>query len=202
MSKASIQRIEKHKGRLPDRAAIAFGLVLIAALASGCASTPGPEVAGPAPVFVVSGLSDAERSFMARAAADGLYEVEVSRLAASRAIWPGVRSYAQMVANHDAQAANELAALTRANGLQPPAGLAADKAAKLDRLAALKPSVDFDRGYVRVVGVEDHMAKIALFDQAQRDVRDRDVRAWIDRMLPVLRTDLDAAQVLIGTLAG
>lgn len=202
MSKASIQRIEKHRGRLPDRAAIAFGLAIIAALASGCASTPLPAVAVPSAVVAYGGLSDAERSFMARAAADGLYEVEVSRLAASRAIWPGVRSYAQMVANHDAQAANELAALTRATGLQPPTALAADKAAKLDRLAALRPSVDFDRGYVRVVGVEDHTAKIALFEQAQRDVRDRDLRAWIDRTLPVLRADLSAAQALMGTLGG
>ena len=130
------------------------------------------------------------------------YEVEVSRLAASRAMSPGVRSYAQMVANHDAQAGNDLAALMRAKGVQPPAGLAADKVTKLDRLAALKPSVDFDRGYVRVVGVEEHMERIALFDQAQRDVRDRDLRAWIDRTLPVLRSDLGAAQALIGTLAG
>ncbi|GEM_PF-2116941 len=202
MSKASNQRMEKRNDSLPDRAAIALGLVLIAALASGCAPMPGPEVPAQPALVVVSGLSDAERSFMARAAADGLYEVEVSRLAASRAISPRVRSYAQMVANHDAQVADELAALMRAKGLQPPAGLAPDKAAKLDRLAALKPSVDFDLGYVRVVGVEDHMAKIALFDQAQRDFRDRDLRAWIDRTLPVLRTDLGAAQALIGTPAG
>jgi putative membrane protein len=202
MTNFSKQRTEKSNDSFPDRAAIAFGLVLAAALASGCAPMRGPEAPGPAVEVIVSGLSDAERSFMARVAADSLYQVEVSRLAASHAISPRVRSYAQMVASHDAQADNELALLMRAKGLQPPVGLAADKAAKLDRLAALKPSADFDRGYVRVVGIEDHTAKIALFEQAQRDVRDRDLRAWIDRTLPVLRTDLGAAQALIGTLAG
>ena len=90
----------------------------------------------------------------------------------------------------------------RAKGVQPPAGLAADKATKLHRLAALKPSAEFDRGYVRVVGVEDHMANIALFEKARRETRDRDLRAWIDRMLPALRTDLRAAQSLSGSLAG
>jgi len=202
MSKASNQRMEKRNGSLPGRAAIAFALVLVAALASGCAPMPGPaEPAQPARV-AVSRLSDAERTFMARAAARNLYEVEVSRLAASRATSPRVRSYAQMVANQDAQANNELAALMRARGLQPPAGLAPDKTTKLHRLSALRPSVDFDRGYVRVVGVEDHLANIALFEQARRVVRDRDLRAWIDRTLPVLRMHLGAAQTLSGALAG
>jgi putative membrane protein len=202
MSKASNQRMEKRNGGLAGRAAIAFGLVLIAALASGCAPVRGPAVGAQPAVVVVNRLSDAERTFMARAAARNLYEVEVSRLAASRATSPRVRSYAQMVANQDAQANNELAALMRAKGLQPPDGLAPDKTTKLHRLAALRPSVDFDRGYVRVVGVEDHIADIALFEQAQRVVRDRDLRAWIDRTLPVLRTHLGAAQTLSGTLVG
>ncbi|MEO8653572.1 MAG: DUF4142 domain-containing protein [Ramlibacter sp.] len=176
----------------------------IALLAAGCASMRAPASPAPQPaaVDVAPRLSDAERAFMAAAAARGLYEVEVSRLAADRAVSPTVRSYARKVANRDSKAVDELAALMRAKGLQPPAGLAADKATKLHRLAALKPSAEFDRGYVRVVGVEDHMANIALFEKAQRETRDRDLRAWIDRMLPVLRADLRAAQSLSGSLAG
>lgn len=176
-------------------------LLAAAAFTPACAPMrPAPPVQ-PA-VVTVSQLSDAERSFMTRVAASGLYEVEVSRLAASRATFPKVRSYAQMLASHHAESNQELAALMRAKGLEPPAGLAADKATKLHRLSALRPSAEFDRGYVRVVGVEDHMASIAQFEQAQRDVRDRDLRAWIDRTLPVLRTHLNSARALSGTLAG
>ena len=186
----------------PERAGIAVGLVLAAALAAGCAPLRGPAAPAQPAVVVGSRLSDAERSFMARAAAGGLYAAEVSRLAASRATSPRVRSYAQMLARHHAQANQELAALMRAKGLQPPSGLAADKATKLHRLSALRPSADFDLGYVRVVGVEDHMASIALFEQARRDARDRDLTAWIDRILPVLRADLNAAQRLNVAPAG
>ena len=179
----------------------ALGLALLDA---GCASmrTAAPPAPQPAAVDVAPRVSDAERAFMAAAAARGLYEVEVSRLAADRAVSPRVRSYARKLASRDSKAVDELAALMRAKGLQPPTGLAADKATKLHRLAALKPSAEFDRGYVRVVGVEDHMANIALFEKARRETRDRDLRAWIDRMLPVLRTDLRAAQSLSGSLAG
>ena len=103
---------------------------------------------------------------------------------------PRVRSYARAIAQRDAQADDELTALMRSKGVQPPAGLAADKATKLHRLASLKPSAEFDRSYVRVVGVEDHMANIALYERAQREARDRDLRAWIDKTLPLLRNDL------------
>ena len=187
----------------PLRAAgTACGLLLAASLLAACAPLTGPT--SPAQPAVVSGprLLDAERAFLVRAAAGGLYEAEVSRLAASRATSPRVRSYARMLADHHVQANQELAALMRAKGLQPPTGLAADKATKLHRLSALKPSADFDLGYVRVVGVEDHMAMIATFERARREARDRDVRAWIDRTLPVLRSHLNAAQGLNGAHAG
>ena len=179
----------------PGTARIAIGVALIATLAAGCAPVRGP--APPAqPAAVASRLVDAERTFMTRAAAAGLYEAEVSRLAATRATSPQVRAYAQMLASHHAQANQELAALMRAKGLQPPVALTADKATKLHRLSALKPSSDFDRGYVRVVGVEDHIAAIALYEQGRRDARDRDLQGWIDRALQVLRNHLAAAQAL------
>ncbi|HMA09056.1 MAG TPA: DUF4142 domain-containing protein [Ramlibacter sp.] len=181
-----------------DPARIAFGLG-IALLAAACAPLRAPAPAPqPAAGVIAPRVTDAERDFMARAAARGLYEVEVSRLAAERAVSPRVRNYARAMALRDAQAVDELAALMRAKGLQPPAGLAADKATRLHRLAALKPSAEFDRGYVRVVGVEDHTASIALFEKARREARDRDLRAWIDKTLPLLRADLGAAKSLDG----
>ena len=187
----------------PGRSAWIAFVVAVAMLAAGCAplrpTEPAPQ---PAVVFVAPRLSSAEQDFIARAAARSLYEIEVSRLAAERAVSPRVRSYARAIAQRDAQAVDELTALMRSRGLQPPAGLAADKATKVQRLAALKPSAEFDRGYMRVVGVEDHMANIALFEKARREARDRDLRAWIDKTLPLLRNDLGAAKSLSGRLAG
>jgi putative membrane protein len=190
-------------------------LVLLAALTAGCTTPPTPTAAhqpatmgGPqgvkpaAGVVVAEQLTAAERSFMTQALNRATYEVEVSRLAADRATDPRLRSYALMVANFSSQANNELAAMMRAKGVPRPSGLSADKATKLHRLAALRPSPDFDLGYARVVGVEDHQSTIALYERARRDARDRDLRAWIDKTLPVLRNHLAAAQNLAGRLAG
>jgi putative membrane protein len=179
----------------------------LAVVGAGCASSidlrtgMGAGADTPA-VQATAPLSAAEREFAIRIAAQGFYEIEVSRLAAQRAVNTGVRAYAQMLVNHHTQANNELIALMSAKGVAPPKGLAADKTEKLHRLAGLPPSAGFDNGYVRVVGIEDHRTNIAIFERARRETKDRDLLAWIDRTLLALRSHLSAAQSLAGTLDG
>ena len=190
-----------------SRACLPLALAVAALTTAGCASLPGMRTgmgAGPATMAVVAPtrLSAAEREFAIKAATQGFYEVEVSRLAAERALNSGVRSYAQLMVNHHTQANNELVALMSVKGVAPPKGLAADKKTKLHKLAALPPSAAFDHGYVRVVGIEDHRTNIAVFERAKRETRDRDLLAWIDRTLFTLRNHLAAAQSLASTLAG
>jgi putative membrane protein len=160
----------------------------------GATSTPAVVASKPA--------SEADRNFLDQVSRLVLYETEVSRLAANRATTPRVRTYAQWLANRRAQGSSELAALLRSRGVASLNGLPADKATKLQRLAALPPSVDFDRGFVRVVGIEERQSTIALFERTRRTTADRELRAWIDRTLASLRTELTAAQDIAGTLAG
>jgi putative membrane protein len=175
----------------------AAGALCLLALAA-CAPMP----SAPPPRASVSAAPGNEPAFMSRLAADHLYEIEVSRLAAHRATSPRVRLLAQTLASHRALARRQLAALMRARGLPVPARLTADKAAKLQRLQALRPSPDFDAAFVRVVGLEDDEQGIALLERARRETRDPALAAWIERTLPVLRHDLQAAQQLAGGLAG
>lgn len=210
-TEGSAKRVQKTVARPMKmrRAVRAASLLLLAAatwLGSGCANLQGPGAAmgmGPAaPATVAAQLTPAEREFVTQAAAKGMYEIEVSRLAAQRAINPGVRAYAQMMVSHHARANRELIALMSARGIAPPKGLTAEKSTKLHRLASLPPSAAFDHGYVRVVGVEDHRAGIAQFERARRDAKDRELQAWIDRTLATMRSHLTAAQDLSATLTG
>jgi putative membrane protein len=189
------------------RAVLLSSLGLAAVLGAGCGTSVDLRTgmgAGPntSAVQATAPLSAAEREFAIRVAAQGFYEVEVSRLATERAVNTGVRAYAQMLVTHHTQANNELVALMSAKGVAPPKGLAADKKDKLHRLAALPPSAAFDNGFVRVVGIEDHRTNIAIFERARRESKDRDLLAWIDRTLLALRSHLSAAQSLVGTLDG
>ena len=184
------------------------GALLMAVLASGCSTTPGFArlMGAPAtPARVASAAtpaSEADRAFLSQAAMRAMYETDVSRLAAARATSPRVRTYAQWLANRRAQASSELASLMRAKGVAPPTALPADKATKLQRLAALPPSADFDRGFVRVVGIEERTATIALFEKTRRSTADRELRAWIDKTLASLRSELVAAQDIAGSSEG
>lgn len=191
---------------VPAARASLASVIAVAALACGCSTVPGSRLgmgSAPAtPAAATARLTPAERDFATRAAAKGMYEVEVSRLAADRALNPGVRSYAQRLVGHHTQANNELIALMIARGVAPPKALAANRATKLHRLAGLPPSAAFDHGYVRVVGVEEHRANIAVFERARRVIKDRELKAWVDRMLSVMRSHLVTAENLAANLAG
>jgi len=184
------------------RAALALALV---ALLAGCAALPPDMRMGAAPTRVVvaqAPFNAAERDFVTKVAAKSMYEIEVSKLAAGKAVSPAVREFAQTMVRHHTQMNDELIALMSAHGVAPPKGLAADKATKLHRLGALPRSDAFDNGYIRVVGIEDHRAAIAMFEKARREVRDSDLRLFVDRTLTVLRAHLSMAQNVAAGMAG
>jgi putative membrane protein len=181
--------------------------VMVAAWLAGCNSVPlGPDMrmgAAPAPIAATAPpFTSVEREFVTKVAAKGMYEVEVSKLAADKAQGPAVRDFAKTMVTHHTQMNNELVGLMAARGIAPPKGLAADKATKLHRLASLPPSDAFDNGYIRVVGVEDHRSTIAMFEKARGQVKDRDLRSYIDRTLATMRMHLQMAQGVLASMAG
>lgn len=176
----------------------ALTLVGMAALAAGCAAPPEPVArAGTAGAARTSGLQDPQ--FITAAVGNGRYEIQASRLAMYRAASPEVRGYAQMLVDHHTRANNELRALVRDRGMRLPGVLPRGKYAKLSRLASATGD-EFDRTYIRLVGIEDHQTDIALFERASREARDPELRAWAGKTLPTLRSHLEAARSLSSTL--
>lgn len=177
--------------RLPFRRGLASAAVVLSVvLAAGCADTPPPP---PVP-GAASQFTTAEREFVLHAAVDGVYEVQAAQLAVSRAVDPRVRSFADRLATEHLQKNGELNVLMQAKGMTVPPNLPADKLAKLQQLAALPAGPAFDVEFVRMVGVQDHLADIALYERASADAVDPDLRAWIGQTLPMLHAHLAAAQ--------
>jgi putative membrane protein len=146
-------------------------------------------------------FTTAESHFIAVAAGAGMYEVEAARLALSRASSPQVRSYAQMLLDQHTAANKELMALVSSKGHRVAPGLPTELQQKISDLSRMN-GADFDRDFVKMTGVQDHTATIAEFEKARASVGDRDLRAFIDKSLPVLRTHLQQAQDLAGRMAG
>ena len=182
----------------------AAALAACAFLLAACGSFNGPDMrmgAAPAPVAAAP-FTSVEREFITKVAAKGMYEVEVSKLAVDKAMSPAVRDFAKTMVTHHTQMNNEVVALMSARGVAPPRGLAADKATKLHRLASLPKSDAFDNGYIRVVGVEDHRNAVAMFEKARREVKDRQLREFIDRSLATMSMHLQMAQGVVAGLQG
>jgi putative membrane protein len=194
---------------------LTLGVLSVAALAActtqRVVAVPAPTAVvvapAPAPTTVLGAtapavqFSAADTHFIAVAAGAGMYEVEAARLALTRAGNPQVRSYAQMLLDHHTASNKELTTLVGSKGHRVAPGLPAELQQKIGTLTRLS-GADFDREFVRMTGVQDHSAAIAAFEQGQRSVADRDLRAFIDKSLPVLRSHLQQAQDLAGRMAG
>lgn len=165
----------------------------LAAAAFGTAGLAAPPPEPPLP-GAASQLTTAERAFVTEAAPDGVYEVQAAQLAVSRAVDPQVKAFADMLVSQHMQANGELAVLLQAKAMAVPPALPPDRVVKLQQLAALPAGPAFDRAFVNTVGVQDHLAAIALFERARGEVVDRDLRGWIDRTLPAWRGHLSMAQ--------
>lgn len=186
-----------------SRSFLLLALAASAALA-GCAGHHTMMGAGPAQASAVtpaSRLAVPDVGFATVAAGTGLYEVEASRIALGKAVSAPVRDYAQMMVAHHTASNNELMALLRAKGVTPPTVMPSDKQAKITQLSRLA-GAEFDREYIRMVGVQDHQAAIAQFEQGARTVADADLRAWIAKTLPTLQAHLQQAQGIAGRIAG
>ncbi|MEJ6022538.1 DUF4142 domain-containing protein [Ramlibacter sp. PS4R-6] len=180
-------------------------MALCACALAACGNLQMPDMrmgAAPTAVVAATPFTPVERELVTKIAAKGMYEVEVSKLAADKAMSPAIRDFARAMVTHHTQMNNEVIALMAARGVAPPRGLAADKATKLHRLAALPRSDAFDNGYIRVVGVEDHRNAIAMLEKARGQVKDRELREFVDRSLATMRMHLQMAQGALASLSG
>lgn len=140
-------------------------------------------------------LARGDRKFMQKAAESGMFEVQVAQLAATKATDANVKSFASMLVDHHTAANNELIQLANMKGVELPAGPPRSKRHDIEKLGK-KSGSEFDKDFVRQVGVKAHEKDIKLFEHASKDVKDAQLKAFIDKTLPVLQQHLQAAQAL------
>lgn len=189
--------------------ALSFGVALAQTTASGGTSGTGSSATGgqSAPAAQPgTGARNAEtrkddklargdRKFIQEAAEAGMYEVEAAKIAASKATDPAVKSYAGMLVDQHSAANNELVQLANAKKVELPAAPPRSKRRDIEKLGKLGGK-ELDQRFVREVGIKDHQQDIRKFEKAGKDVKDPELKAWIEKTLPHLREHLAAAQKL------
>lgn len=130
--------------------------------------------------------------FLTEAAQSGLMEVELGRLAASKAQSPEVKAFGQkMVADHG-KANAELKALAAKKNIKLPTEISGGMKAEAERLAKLS-GAEFDREYVQMM-VAAHDEDVEAFEAQADGAEDADVKAFAAKTLPVLRAHYETIQ--------
>jgi putative membrane protein len=139
-----------------------------------------------------SKLTTGERKFVTEAAKGSMTEVELGKLASEKASAPDVKKFGEHMANDHGKANHELAQLATAKGLELPSAPDSSMKREADRLRKLGGE-DFDRKYMGEM-VKDHEKDVKEFRRMARDVKDPDLRGWVEKTLPVLEGHLKMAR--------
>lgn len=161
------------------------------AMGGGSAATAQPGTASKGGEKVAQG----DRRFIENAAEGGMFQVQAGKLAAARAQDAQVKDYANMLVDQHTKANEDLMKVASAKGVEMPAAPSRAQRNELDKLGKLR-GAEFDRDFVRDVGIRDHQKDIKAYEKAQKDVKDPELKAWVDQTLPTLKTHLAAAEKL------
>lgn len=136
-----------------------------------------------------------DRKFMQEAAESGMYEVQAAKLASTKASDPEVKKFAEMLVEQHTKANEELAQLAKTKGVELPATAPRSKRKDVESLGK-KQGAEFDKAFMKEVGIQAHEKDIKKFQEAGKDVKDPELKAWVTKTLPVLQDHLAQAKQL------
>lgn len=146
-------------------------------------------------VFSVHAHARSDTAFMKEAAHAGAAEIEASKLATTKAKNADVKAFADsMIADHT-KVADELKALAASKNVTLPDGPSIKQKAEIKMIDA-GDNDKFDERYAKTFGIKAHEDTIKLFEQASREAKDPEVKAWAQRTLPGLKHHLEMAKAL------
>lgn len=142
------------------------------------------SVAGPGIAVV-----EEDAKFVVDAGNGGMTEVELSKLAQQKATNAKAKEFADMMVMDHNKANEDLKSLAKAKNVTLPDSLNADSKKMWDELNT-KTGKDFDKAYVSTM-VSEHKKTVSMFETASKDLKDAELKAFVDKTLPVLKGHLD-----------
>lgn len=161
--------------------------------AANSASNAGSTVANSVSNAASSLTTPSPDTFMEDAAQGGMAEVELGKLASSKAQDPEVKKFGQMMVTDHTKANAELKALAAKKNFQLPTDLGSHKS-DLDSMSKLS-GAEFDQEYVDNM-VDDHEDDVAAFQKMADSGTDPELKAFAAKTLPVLKKHLDAIKAI------
>ncbi len=139
-------------------------------------------------------VDEESAEFFVKAADGGMAEVAAGKMAQEKATNPKVKEFAgMMVADHSGANAG-LKELAAKKNVTLPDTVSSDHREDAADLAK-KSGADFDKAYIDLQ-VKDHEKTVDLFEKGSSNVKDAELKSFIDQTLPKLKAHLDAAKAL------
>lgn len=129
--------------------------------------------------------------FVTKAGAGSMVEIQLGELAQVSAASKRVRDFGALVLKDHQQASSELNAIATAKHIIIPSTLPIKTQEHVKKMTNLKGK-DFDQHYIDMM-VKDHKEDIRLFEEAAKNSKDADIKAFATKTLPVLKKHLDSA---------
>ncbi|NOW96436.1 DUF4142 domain-containing protein [Mucilaginibacter sp. SG564] len=139
-----------------------------------------------------SAVDKDDAKFAVAAANGGMAEVELGTLAQQKAANQKVKDFGGMMVSDHSKANEEMKALAKSKGIILPTTIGSDEQKVKDNLSS-KSGADFDKAYVDNM-IEDHKNDIKEFEDAAKNLKDQDLKAFAVKTLPTLKMHLDAVQ--------
>ena len=131
--------------------------------------------------------SDAE--FATKAAVGGMAEVELGKLALTKATNTQLKEFAKMMVSDHGKANEELMLIAKQKNITLPAAVDEDHQKKMNELDK-KSGKDFDKAYAEAM-VDGHEKTLKLMQDEAKDGKDAEIKAFASKTAPVVQTHLD-----------
>lgn len=131
-------------------------------------------------------VSSSADQFMTEAAQGGMMEVELGKLAASKAQNAEVKAFGQRMVVDHGKANEELKALAAKKNVELPKEISGGQKEAVNRLSKLS-GAEFDKEYVKLM-VDDHDEDLEAFEAQAEDAKDAEVKAFAAKYAPVIKS--------------
>ncbi|TLV01461.1 DUF4142 domain-containing protein [Dyadobacter luticola] len=138
--------------------------------------------------------AEGDADFAVKAANGGMAEVALSKIAEEKATDPKVKDFAKQMVTDHTKANDELKALAASKNITLPSAPNEEKQKAAADLGS-KSGKDFDKAYVSQMK-KDHDETVKLFEDAQKDLKDAELKAFVDKTLPVIKAHAEHAKSL------
>ena len=143
-------------------------------------------------------VRDNEAEFATNAADASLTEIELANLAIAKTGNEQIKGYANMMLKDHGAAKDELTALAKSKNITLPQSMSEAHQKQKDELNE-KTGTEFDKKYATLME-EDHVKVLAFMEHEARKGTDQDLKAFANKMVPVINAHLNAIRKIKDSL--